>query len=236
MEAASSLAFSLQLKPVTRMERLSAESCLAAGYDYRLYTYGDPQRYGVIPVPGEYADAREILPACECLPDPDGSYTTFRLRFMCAALFTHGGLWVDTDYVVTRTLPSAPFLAVRQASQLQPHALRLPAGSALALMADDLAAEALEAHYPPSTILETIQENWPARPDAKILSADEACPIGADQSDLVINPAPRIQPDLVYGYKLWRSRWEEADCTPDSRFSQSSLFEQLWARHFGMST
>lgn len=236
------LAFSLLLKPpITRMERLSVEACLTAGYDFRMYIYGDYQKFGVIPTPGCYADARQILPESECRPDGDGTFRTFQHRFMCAALFTHGGLWVDTDYVLTRALPAAPFLGiVGHDDRLQTHALRLPAGSALALMAEEAAIDAAntarEVRQVPfqHQVMSAIYDGWPSRTDAKLLPAALGCPLGPDKTDLVINPAPKIQPDQVYGYKLWRSLWETEDTSPTTKFHHDAVFEQLWWRYFGM--
>lgn len=241
------LAFSFLIRPpakkkadrfrdlMTRMERLSIESCLSAGYNFRLYSYSPRDLCGALPKPAELVDAESILPREFCVPDQSGSYAWFQLAFMCAALFKHGGLWVDPDYVLTRQLPDAPFLALQahEPAQIYLHALRLPAGSALAQYAAEAAIAAKDPTEYDCSVAQTLQESWPQRKDAILVPWERGCPYRREQADLVINQAPEIQPEFVYGYKLWRDAWEHEDCTPSSKFAQCTLFEQLWSLYFG---
>jgi len=231
------LSFSLHLQPITRMERLSIESCLSAGYEHHAYVYGSQRWLGVLPVPAEYKDGAEIVPEDELTRDKDPKHQNFRLRFMCAALFRHGGVWVDNDYVLTQPLPKSPFLAVRDPDRhgLSPYLLRLPAGSAIAQRAVDSAENELEeSDKPVADLMDVIHDHWPTRPDATILTAAQGCPFGRDMSHMMINPTPELDQENVYGYKLWRNAWERGDTTPASKFSLMAPYEQLWSRYFGM--
>lgn len=231
------LSFSLHLQPISRMERLSIESCIDAGYEHRAYVYESQRWLGVLPVPAEYHDATTILPRKMLLKDIDEEHKAFRLLFMCAALFKHGGLWIENDYVLTRPFPLVPFVAVQDPDRdcLSPYALRLPPGSAIAQLALDTAeTEIAEAKDPVVRLMSEIQENWPARRDAKVLTAAEACPFGRKHAQILINPAPELDQENVYGYKLWRHAWERGDTTPASKFHPMAPYEQLWNRYFGM--
>ena len=231
------LSFSLHLQPISRMERLSIESCIDAGYEHRAYVYESQRWLGVLPVPAMYHDAVEIIPKQVLMQDKDEKHTNFRLLFMCAALFRHGGLWVDNDYVLTQPVPYAPFVAVKDPDQpgLCPYVLRLPPGSALAQRAVSVAeSELADSKTPVLDLMGAIQANWPARHDAKILTAAQACPFGLKHAKMLINPAPELDQENVYGYKLWRAGWERDDTTPASKFHHMAPYEQLWSRYFGM--
>lgn len=229
--------FSLQLQPVTRMERLSVESFLDAGYNYTLYAYDADRRFGVIPLPAEYADANQILPQSLCVPDRDGSYRTFTALFQFAALYKHGGLWADTDYVILRQLPEQDHLAIRDDDgTLLPYLLRLPRESALAQVGMVWANERLSkaGHDNRCTIMENLVFGWPQKPeDAIQIPVANGCPVRETDFNAVIEPMGLVLDEKAYGYKLWRSRWDCPDCTPDSKFSPDTIIEQLWQRYIG---
>lgn len=234
--AVPALSFSLHLQPVSRMERLAIESCIDAGYEHRGYAYGDPNKLGTLPVPANYHDANKIFPESMVPKDPEAQQK-FALAFMCRAMYTHGGLWIDNDYVLTRPMPQSPFLAVRDPDRdgLSTFALRLPAGSTVARLAMQTAETKLKkAAFPAVVLMDSILSNWPVRSDARILTAAEACPFGRKHAQMLINPAPELDQERVYGYKLWRHVWEHEDCTPSSKFHHMSPYEQLWGRYFGM--
>lgn len=241
MAMTANLSFSLHLEPVCRMDRLSIESCLAAGYEHISYTYNDPLKMGQLPLPAVYRDAREILPPPATTADTAVEHRNFRLRFMSAALFKHGGLWVDNDYVLTQRCPETPFLGLMDPDRegLAPYLLRLPEGSALAKIAihtadHDLTAEAKPILQPVAKLMDVIRDMWPARGSTRILSAAEGCPFGHKHARIIIHAAPELELERVFGYKLWRRAWEHGDTTPATKFHNMAPFEQLWNCYFGM--
>jgi hypothetical protein len=232
------LSFSLHLRPISRMERLSIESCLAAGYSHTAYVYGGATPWlGALPVPAKYFDAAAILPKRYMRPDASGSFQRSRLRFMCTAMFQHGGIWIDNDYVLTQAFPDTPLLAIASPDRhgFTDFALRLPAGSAIAQLAMNFAETALaDVKDPTAVLMDSIKDNWPERHAASVLSASQGCPFSEKQAAAAISPAPDLDQTGVYGYKLWRDAWECEDCTPATKFTITAPYEQLWGRYFGM--
>lgn len=80
------------------MERLSINSFLKNGYEYRLYTYGqvDKVPYGV-----KLYDANEIIPEKDIFL-VRGGYSSFSDFFRWNLIRLCGGWWCDTDAVCLR--------------------------------------------------------------------------------------------------------------------------------------
>ena len=85
---------------LTAIQRLSIQSFLANGHEYRLYVY---QNVGDVPKGTTVCDASTILPRedifCYQNGFGKGSYSAFSNLFRYKLLFEKGGWWVDTDVV-----------------------------------------------------------------------------------------------------------------------------------------
>lgn len=223
--------FALQLRSITRVERMAIESFVAAGYDYTLYTYGDPQYLDAIPAPARYADAREILPREECALGTDGKASRFEQRFKFMALYMFGGLAVPTDYVVLRRLPEDAYLGVtagNSAPQIdQP--LRAPQYS---WFARNMLRCMQEPAGDPVT---TAELSWPLR-GATLMSQQQAAPLSREHIvDHLLSSAGMLARDVL-GLCLHRTAWEDRERTPGTRFEPATLYERLWNHFFGFGS
>jgi hypothetical protein len=223
------LVFSLQLTPVTRLERLSIESFINAGYDYRLYGYLTPDQLGAIPHPATYHDAREILPVMEDT-HPEAILNAFQYALMAK----HVGTWADTDYVLLRPLPTTELLGVRVDAGLFPRLLRLPPEVVEFYRLDKFALKYIDLKDPRERVAAKMSLSWPRESQDSLLSSQDGCPLPAKQLGLLFDPGcvADLFPKSTYGICLWREAWGWLDRHPSSRFNTHSAYEMLWRLHF----
>lgn len=122
---------------LSRIERLSLASFLAAGHPVELFTYGP---VAGVPAGVSVRDGEDVLPRSAIrrygptAGEGQGSWAFFANLFRYQLLLQRGGWWVDTDVVACRPLPRAGerFFAYESADVINTAVLRLPAGDPLA--------------------------------------------------------------------------------------------------------
>ena len=115
---------------LSRLERLSIASFLAAGHDYHLYTYEDVKG---VPTGVTLRDAGEILDSGKIYRHRSGSLALFADEFRWELLRTRGGWWVDTDMLCLRTFDFDDELVFGKETDvlLNTAVLKVPAGHAI---------------------------------------------------------------------------------------------------------
>lgn len=104
-------AYTLQVGPIGRSERMAIMSWRKAGLNVTCFTYAE-EPLADLSVLGdaEYAAADKVLPR-EVIAACRHAQTAIGL-FAAAVLQQRGGVWIDPDYVLLRQLPDAKFVAI----------------------------------------------------------------------------------------------------------------------------
>lgn len=232
--------FSFQADEVCRMSRLVYESALSLGFDLYIYSYQAPKLIGALPFPAKHLDARTILSEDLFRPDADGSWENFTNLFQMAALYQHGGLWLDNDYILLKDIANTEYLGISDEHPERigplPYLLRLPPKSKFAAAGLAIANTAYVERRlrPREKTFRKLAKLWP-KSQSNLLDFDDYCPISKSELDLVLCESPANAPfvfEYYGGIHLWQSDWAQYDLYPGSGFQVASPYEILWRMHF----
>jgi len=185
-------AFTLQVGPIGRTERLAAMSWQRAGLSVTCFTYA-PEADVDRPIIGaaDYADADSVMPR-EMLAKLHPQ-TAIGL-FAAHGLLQGRGVWIDPDYVLVKSLPDARFVAIARhlarGATIRPQLLRVPTQHPMgSKMIDELLA-----HDGPRArdvaVANSAQLYWPQK-HAAILDEASHWPVSARNADALYGRAPR---------------------------------------------
>lgn len=237
---------SLQLDTVQRMARLSYESMITLGYDVYVYSYESASDIQALPVPAQHLDARHILPESAVFMDADGAWDGFTNLFQFQSLWKHGGLWIDNDYVLLRSLPTSRLLGIGTDQEFFPYLLRLPPRSELAARGLELAEKYKHRSDPREKTCRVLRSSWlELRPT--LLDPGQYLPLPATataqlliSSDYVTTTEQGpcslreriLSEETVGGVHLWQPEWTRREFPVGSGTSDSCLYQLLWRLFF----
>lgn len=228
-----SAVFSFQPDNVCRLSRLSYESMIEQGYDVSVYSYENPQEIGALPTPAEHIDARQIVPEELVFRDADGGWEGFTNLFQFAALYKHGGLWIDNDYVLRTRLAGVGVVAIQGENDATPlpYVIRLPARSAFAAKGIELAGRYRNGLHPRETTYQELRTEWEELHPRK-LNPRRFCPIQRTELHQVLQNSD-FKLAGVRGLHLWQQEWRRQQIGFGAGFPAGSTYEILWRGLFG---
>jgi hypothetical protein len=193
-------AYTLQVGPIGRTERLAVMSWRQAGLDVTCFTYA-AEPLEDLPMLGDavYARADEIVPR-ETLRKCQHPQTAIGL-FAAHALRRRGGLWLDPDYVLLRSLPSERFMAIARAHErgpiIRPNLLAVARQHPFAArMIDELWASD-GAHARDIAVAKAMRLYWPKT--GMRLNEDAYWPVTSTGAAQLYDPAPLAYTDGELG-------------------------------------
>lgn len=193
-------AYTLQVGPIGRTERLAVMSWRQAGLNVTCFTYA-PEPLEDLPVLGDatYAAADSIVPR-DVLRQCKHPQTALGL-FAASVLRQRGGIWLDPDYVLLRELPNERVMAIARdhvrGPIIRPNLLAINRQHPFTLrMIDELRAND-GSHARDIAVARAMRLYWPKH--GVRLDEDAYWPVTATGAAQLYDPAPQAYTDGELG-------------------------------------
>jgi hypothetical protein len=227
---------------LSTLERLSIQSFLDHGHDYRLYAY---RELPDLPAGAVLMDAGELMPAERIFQYRDRpSYAAFANVFRYKLLLERGGWWADTDVVCLRpfALSDAQVFPSETVGWRAMHGPQAVVTSCVLKAAPGSAAMALAlsvclgkdwttigwGEIGPRLVAQVVE----AQALQRFVQPPEAfCPIAYNDWRQLIDPHPPSLPADSYAVHFWNEMWRLAGLDKNADYPPSCLYESLKRRH-----
>ena len=227
---------------LSTLERLSIQSFLDHGHQYRLYAYDE---IAGVPPGTVVLDANEMIPAAHIFQYRERrSYAGFANVFRYKLLLERGGWWADTDVICLRPLVftdayvfASETVKTREMAQTQAFVtsciLKTPPGSgamaqALRVCLDKNWASLRWGEIGPKLVGKVVEAHGLQR---FVQPASAFCAIPYGEWHRLTEAQPPSLPPDAYAVHFWNEMWRLAGQDKDADYLPQCLYETLKRRH-----